>query len=191
MYDEEYPEGRCPPYMTIYHAGHSICKEQCEIVGNGVDLTVLSSALKALPRLREVAVHFQLTPDEHYSLELYSYFLGLMSTSEKSYEHHFRVVSNAIQSARQSSISIDTISLVGFDPLYHSSYPQINPDLSTLSVSLGELLDRVRLLRLTRSESALELIAHCPLKLYQLDMCYVKVQRTALKAFLETNKDSI
>ena len=137
--------------MTIYHAGHSICEEQCEILGKDVDLTVLSSALRAFPRLREVAVHFQVTPDEHDWLESYSYFLGLMSTSEKSYEHHFRVVSNAIQSARQSGISIDTIRLWGFDPLYHSSNPQINPDLSTLSVSLGELLDGVRLLRLTHS----------------------------------------
>jgi hypothetical protein len=190
MYDKEYPEGGCPPYITIYYTGQSICKEQCDIVWNHVDFSVLLSALTALPRLRQVAVHFQVTPDEYDWLE-HSYFLGLMSTSEKSYEHHFLVVLNAIQSARQSGISIDTISLWGFDPLYHSSNPQINPDLSTLSVYLRELLDHIQILRLGHSESALELISHCPLRLSQLNMCYVKVQHTALKASLKTNKDSI
>jgi hypothetical protein len=111
MYDEEDPEGGCPPYMTIYHAGHSICEEQCDIVEEDVDLTVLSSVFRAFPQLREVAIHFQLTLGEHDWLESYSYFLGLMSTNEKSYEHYVRMVSNAIQSARQSSLSIDTISL--------------------------------------------------------------------------------
>jgi hypothetical protein len=48
MYDKEYPEGGCPPYMTIYHAGHSICEEQCEIVGKDVDLTVLSQSQTGL-----------------------------------------------------------------------------------------------------------------------------------------------
>ncbi len=58
--------------MTIYHAGHSICEEQCDIVGKDIDLIVLSSALRALPRLREIAVHFQVTLDEHDWPESYS-----------------------------------------------------------------------------------------------------------------------
>lgn len=196
MYDEDYPEAGCPPYMTIYHAGQTICQEQCDIVWSHIDSIALSSAFTALPRLREVTVHFQATLDEYdceYDWLEYSYFLGLMSTSEKSYEHHVRAISSAIQDARKSGISIDTIGLCGFEPLHHyySLNPTIYPTLNTLSECLRELLEQVQTLRLAHSESALELISHCTLGLTQLDMCHINVQHTALEEFLRTNRDSI
>jgi hypothetical protein len=191
-YDEEFdPDDEddlgnvCPPYMKIYRTARSICKEQHNIVEEGIDLTLISSVLRALPRLKEVRLDFCPTVHGKEWLNSYSY-LAVMAMAEKSHEHHIRVVSSAIQSAGKSGISINTLSLLGFDFPCHW-----HVDLRTLLGPLRELLDCVQILRLTRSESALELLSHSALKFHQLDMCGLWVQHTTLKDFLETNKKSI
>jgi hypothetical protein len=132
------------------------------IVEEGVNLAVLSSVLGALPRLREVGVDFQATVLGQEWLEEYSY-LGRMTMGEKSCEYHIRVVLNAIRNARNSGVPIYILSLSGFNPLNYSL--RQDPDLSNLLASLRELLDCVQILRLTNSESILELLSYCALKL--------------------------
>jgi hypothetical protein len=51
-----------PHYMTIYGMMPATCDEQCGIVDGGLDYTILSSVLGALPRLREISLNFDEIP---------------------------------------------------------------------------------------------------------------------------------
>ncbi len=84
---------------------------------SGADLSVLLSTLGALPRLMEVGLSFCEAIESDNAL-LWSFALD-MTVAEESYEYYIRVVSNAIQSARSSSITIYTISLSEFDLPYY------------------------------------------------------------------------
>lgn len=177
----------CPPYMVIYEIVHSICKEQRNIVDSGTDLSVLSSTLGALPCLTEVALSFCEAIESHNAMLLS--FASDIILVEESYEYHMRVVSDALQSARSSGVTIHTISLSDFNLPYYSTWEV--PDLRTLSESLRKLLESVPVLRLTRSKSPLELLSHSALNLHQLDMCHIVSKHNALEDFLEANKRSI
>jgi hypothetical protein len=169
--------------MKIYHAARSICEEQHKIVEKGLDLALLSSVLGALPRLKEVGLDFRAMLRWKEGLD--SYFNDI-SMAEKSHEHHIRVISSALRKARKCGISINSVSLRGFDILDWEGRNH-----KTLSEVLGELMGFVQTLRLTLSSSALEVLSHCALKLHQLDMCDLVIQNTALKHFLKTNKKYI
>lgn len=169
--------------MKIYHAVHSICEEQHNIVEEGLDIALLSLVLGALPRLKEVGLDFRATL--HLKEWLYPYF-NVISMAEKSHEHHIQVISSAIKKTRECGISINSLSLCGFDILDWQGH-----DRRTLSEAIGDLLGYVHTLRLTESPSALELLSHYALKLHQLDMCDLVIQHTALKHFLKANKKSI
>ena len=114
---------------------------------------------------------------------------SLSSVAEESFQYDVRVVSDAIQRARNKGAAIHTIRLLGFNLPYYDSWEV--PDLSTLSESLRDLLDSVQVLRLARSKSPLELLSHCALDLYQLDMCHMVAKHNALEDFLEKNRKSI
>lgn len=75
----------------------------------------------------------------------------------------------------------------GISTFYISIHGEV-PDLSTLSESLRQLLEDVKVLRLRESKCVLKLLSHCALDLHQLDMCRVAAADTALADFLETNK---
>ena len=93
----------------MYDILHSMCEEQRVIIDGGINLKALSSAFRALPKLTDVNLSFRkMITEEDW---LYSYFLGWdLTMVEKSYEHHIRVVSKAIQNTSDMSISIHTIS---------------------------------------------------------------------------------
>jgi hypothetical protein len=95
-----------------------------------------------------------------------------------------------VQSARSAGVAIHTVSLLDFElPLYHSWE---EPDLSPLSESLRQLLENIKVLRLSGgSNRVLELLSHCAFDLHQLDMCRVVAPEKTIKDFLETNKKSI
>jgi hypothetical protein len=177
-----------PPYMKIYHDARSVCEEQHNIVEEGLDLTLLSSVFGALPQLKGVGLHFRATTRQEKLLDLY---MGEMSIAEKSYEHHIRVILNAIKKARKGGISIDSLDLRGFDLRGFDILDRDIRDQETLSEIFGELVGCVQNLRLTQSSSALELLSRSTLKLCQLEMCDIIVQHTDLKHFLEINKKYI
>ena len=173
LYDADYP-----PYVAIYETIRSICKEQRGIVDEGIDLSVLSSILGALPRLKEVGLSFC------DSIELENWFLPGMTMVEESYENHLGVISNAVKSARNRGIDIHTVSLLGFRFPFYDELPR----LSTLLRSLEKLLEFVSVLRLTDSGFPLEVLSHCTMNLHRLDMCSLVVGRDALQNFLQRNK---
>jgi hypothetical protein len=186
IYDAGGEADEYPLYMVIYETLHDMCKEQRSIVDNGVDLSVLSSTFGVLPRLTEVGLSFCEAIEDDSSLLPITLDITI---AKDSYEYHLRVVSDAIQSSRNRGVAIHTISLSGFDlPCY---YTWEIPDLSTLSESLRKLLGCVQVLRLRHSSSPLELLSHCALDIYQLDMCRMTAKHNALEDFLEMNKRSL
>ena len=173
--------------MVIYETIHRACKEQRSIVDNGLDLSVLSSTFRALPRLTDVGLAFcGAIEGEDWLL---SSFTSDMVVAEESYEYHVRVTSEALQCAKNRGVTIQTISLSFFNLPYYHTWEV--PHLSTLSKSLRKLLESVKVLRLIDSSSALELLSHCALDLHRLDLCRIVTEYNALEDFLETNKISI
>jgi hypothetical protein len=105
----------------------------------------------------------------------------------KSWEHHIRVVSHAIWIAKYSGGSIQTINLLALNPPWATD----RRHESALSESLHELLSSVRILRLTASHSALNVLSLCTLNLHHFDMCRMIVPHAALRNFLACNRKSI
>ena len=58
MYTSGIEADEIPHYITIYATLATTCGEQCSIINEGVDYTVLSSVFGALPRLREISLCF-------------------------------------------------------------------------------------------------------------------------------------
>jgi hypothetical protein len=138
--------------------------------------TVLSSALRALPKLTDISLSFHKMITEKGWL--YSYFLGWdLTMVEKSYKHHIRVVSKAIRNTSDMGASIHTISLSGLRLSYY--YPWQVVDFNWgLSEPLEELLQLVQVLRLSQSGSPLHLLSYRVMKLRQLDMYHLVVEYT-------------
>jgi hypothetical protein len=187
LYDAGYPADECPRYMVTYDTLHNMCKEQQDIVHNSIDLTVLSSAFRELPRLAELSLDFCQTVGREDWLE--SYLSLRMTTIEKSHEHHVRVVSSATQRAKDNGISLRAIHLFQLELPYYHTWEV--PDLGALSGALRELLGLVAILRLRGSDSPLELLSHRALNLRQFDMCDLTVEYASLKDFLESNSKAI
>jgi hypothetical protein len=173
-----------PSYTAIYNTVRDICREQRSIVDEGADL-LLSSVFFALPLLKEVRLSFckALEDDDDWLLS------SDMIIKDEFYQHHLQVVTSAIQNARSRGIAIHTISLRGFDLPYFHTWEE--PDLSSLSESLRQLLEGIKVLRLRGSECVLKLLSHCALDLHQLDMCRVEAADTVLTDFLEANRKTI
>jgi hypothetical protein len=62
MYASGIGADKIPHYIAIYDTVATTCDEQRSIVDQGVDYTILSSVLGALPRLREMSLHFDQIP---------------------------------------------------------------------------------------------------------------------------------
>lgn len=90
-----------------------------------------------------------------------------------------------LRAARSRDVAIDTINLWDFDLPYFPLGEE--PDLSTLSEALRQLLEDVKALRLCRSHCVLELLTHCALDLHRLDRV-ANPPDSAFTEFLETNK---
>jgi hypothetical protein len=58
MYASGITVDNIPYYSAIYDIIAATCNEQCGIVDGGLNYTILSSVLGALPRLREISLNF-------------------------------------------------------------------------------------------------------------------------------------
>ncbi|KAK9429585.1 hypothetical protein V1505DRAFT_386816 [Lipomyces doorenjongii] len=110
-----------------------------------------------------------------------------MTMIAKTYEHHVHVVSRALSHTRSGGGSVDTIQLSGFQLLDHSLSVS---DLTSLSGSLQELLASIWNLRVTQSESILDLLSHGTFNIHHFDMCYLTVDYRNLRSFLSVNQSS-
>jgi hypothetical protein len=183
LYDYGHPPEYYPPYMAIFLSLQKICRKQNHIVESGMDQAALTLAFRAFSRMKELTVHFCTTIERKDWLE---YYMNLdMTMPLKSYEHHVRVVSNALSYARSRGSQVDTVHLLGLQ-IPRSQYDI--PELMSLSGHLRELLSGVLCFKMTQSESSLDLLSRCSLNIVQFDMCYMTVDYRTLRRFLDENR---
>lgn len=183
LYDYGHPTEYYPPYLAIFLSLQKICRKQNHIVGSGIDQAVLTLAFLAFTRMKELTVHFCTTTERKDWLE---YYMDLDITMPlKSYEHHIRVVSEALSYARSRGSLVETVHLLGLQ----IPRSQIDiPDLMSLSGHLRELLSGMLCFKMTQSESSLDLLSRYALNIVQFDMCYMTVDYRTLKHFLDANR---
>ena len=108
-----------------------------------------------------------------------------MTMEEKSYEHHVQLVSTAMKTVKDRSVSIHTVQLVGLSFIYED--PWHIRDTRLLTALLAELLENASRLRLLGSHSALGIVSHLKLKLHHLELCSTSVTRHSVETFLRTS----
>jgi hypothetical protein len=172
--------------MMIYHSLQKLCKKQNFIIEGSMDQTALSHAFQVFPQMRELTLHFCTVLECNEWLE--SYIKPDMTMTEKSYEHHVQVISNALALARLRGSLVDTVHLSGLQLRPH--HVKLS-DLMAMSGALQELLSGMRKLRVTQSQSALDLLSQCALDVCQIDLCSLLVNYETLRNLLVINKSSL
>ncbi|EED22500.1 hypothetical protein TSTA_059980 [Talaromyces stipitatus ATCC 10500] len=170
----------CPPYMAIFQTVQKMCRKQNQILEHNIDQAALSKVLCVFPHLKELTVHFCVPLETKPWLEAY---IDLdMNVTEGLYAHHMQVIAQAL-SDRSS------IHLRGFQIQTGHQY-EIS-DLMSLSAHLQELLVGIRSLKMTQSESALELLSQWELNIDQLDMCDMMIDYDTLKRVFSANQPTL
>lgn len=164
------------------------CDEQCGIVDVGLDYTILSSVLGALPRLREISLNFDQIPRGQEWLTRFLQY-SQMTIHNRSCLHHIRVVLNVLRRARNRGIQVPTVNLSGLSCSARDT--RQDSFCRRLSEPLTELLASVQVLRLARCSNVVEVLSQCALTLRQFDMCHLFVRDESLKGFVERNKKSL
>jgi hypothetical protein len=186
LYDYGRPPDEYPPYLVIFLSLQKLCRKQNLIVQSGIDQAALTLAFRAFPCLRELTVHFCTATNQPDWLE---YYLNMdMTMTLKSYEHHVRVISEALSYAKSRGSLVDTVHLLGLQ-IPTSQYDV--PDLMSLSVHLKELLSGISCFKVTQSELVLDLLSLCGLGIHEFDMCYMTVDYRTLKRFLTANRSTL
>jgi hypothetical protein len=176
-----------PLYTLVYRTLRRICLEQQRIIKTGRDLALLSLAFQRLSTLSELSLDFCETLVDVDWVKIY---LALnMTLEEKSYEHHVQLVSTAMKSVKDRSVSIHTVQLVGLSFIYDD--PWHIRDTRLLTTLLAELLENASRLRLLVCHLALGIISHLKLKIHQLELCSTSVARDSLETFLRTNTNGM
>jgi hypothetical protein len=164
-----------PPYLAIFDRLQKICREQTSIIQSGMDQATLISGLQSFSQMREFRVRFCMSLEQE---DWFEYFISMdMTMVSRSYEHHFRVISKALSRTRSSRLNVMHISDLRI-PRAHATAT----DTRDLSRWLQE--SSIKTLKLTRSESALELLQYHELKINQLDVCGMIINYAALQRFL-------
>lgn len=164
------------------------CDEQCGIVDGGLDYTILSSVLGALPRLREISLNFDQIPRGQEWLTTFLQY-SKMTMYDRSCLHHIRVVSSALRRARNRGIQVATVNLSGLS----CSARDTRQDYfcRRLSEPLTELLASVQVLRVAQCVNVVQVLSQCVLTLHHFNMCRMYVPDESLKVFLDRNKKSL
>jgi hypothetical protein len=143
-----------PSYTLVYRTLRRICSEQQRIIKTGRDLALLPLAFQRLPKLSELRLEFcEALMDVNW---VKTYLALDMTMEEKSYEHHVQLVSTAMKSVKERSVSIHTVQLVGLSFIYED--PWHIRDTRLLTALLAELLENASRLRLLGSHSALGIV---------------------------------
>lgn len=103
---EEDVEGvKTTSYLTLYNYFQLRCIEEEEILGEKIDLTSLSFALKSMPKLSELVISFEDYESEDW---IKSYQISMLTRGIDSLEHHLETVTDAIKAATNSGLSLKT-----------------------------------------------------------------------------------
>lgn len=137
-----------------------------------MDQATLRRGLQSFSHLRQFKVQFCSTLEwEDY----FEYFIGMdMAMISRSYIHHFRTITVAL-STKPSGL--DVLHLLDLRiPEGHLTAA----DTRDLSHYLRESLWSIKCLKLSRAESAVQLLQHCNLKITQFDICGMTIDYATL-----------
>jgi hypothetical protein len=166
-----------PPFMVLFDNLRRICREQHSIIQRGMDQATLVRGVQSFSHLREFKVHFCSALERE---DCFEYFIGMdMTMVSRSYIHHFRTISVALSCTKLSRLDVLHLSDLRI-PKGHLTAA----DTGDLSRYLGESLWRIKTLKLTRSEWAMQVLQYCNLKITQLDICGMTIDYTALQGFI-------
>ena len=178
----------CAPYMAIFQTVQKMCRKQSQILENRIDQAALSKALCVFPRLKELSVHFCVPLERNPWLE--AYIDHNTDITEGLYTHHIQVIAQALSDRSKRGLDqVDSIHLRGFQIQAGHQY-EIS-DLMSLSAHLQELLVGVRSLKMTQSDSAMEVLSQWDLNIDQLDMCDMMIDYDTLKRFFSANQPTL
>lgn len=141
-----------------------------------MDQATLRRGLQSFSHLREFNVQFCSTLEwEDY----FEYFIGMdMAMIGRSYIHHFRTITVAL-STKPSGL--DVLHLLDLRiPKGHLTAA----DTRDLSHYLQESLWNIKCLKLSRAESAVQLLQRCSLKITQFDICGMTIDYATLQCFI-------
>lgn len=178
----------CAPYMAIFQTVQKMCRKQNQILENRIDQAALTKGLCVFPRLKELTVHFCVPLERKAWLETY---IDLNTDiTERLYTHHIQVIAQALSNRLKWGLDqIDSIHLRGFQIQAGHQY-EIS-DLMSLSAHLQELLVGVRSLKMTQSDSAMEVLSQWDLNIDELDMCDMIIDYDTLKRFISGNQPTL
>lgn len=179
---------QCAPYMTVFQIVQKRCRKQTRILESRIDQAALSKGLCVFPHLNELTVHFCATLERESWLED---FVNLdTSMVDGLYTHHIQVIAQALSDRSHWGLDqIDSIHLRGLQIQAGHHYDISN--LMSLSAYLQELLVGARNLKMTQSDSAMEVLSQWDLRVEQLDMCDMIIDYGALKRFLSANEQTL
>lgn len=187
-FDLGFRPSECAPYMAIFQTVQTMCRKQNQILENRIDQAALSKGLCIFPHLKELTVHFCVPLERKPWLEAY---IDLdKDITERLYTHHMQVIAQALSDRSKWGLDqIDSIHLRRFQ--IQAGHQYEIPELMSLSAHLQELLVGIRSLKMTESESALELLSQWDLNIDQLDMCDMMIDYDTLKRFFSANQPTL
>lgn len=188
QFDLGFRPSECAPYMTIFQTVQKMCRKQSQILENRIDQAALTKGLYVFPNLKELTVHFCVPQERKPWLEAY---IDLNTDiTEGLYTHHIQVIAQALSDRSKWGLDqVDSIHLRGFQIQTGHQY-EIS-DLMSLSAYLQELLVGVRSLKMTQSDSAMEVLSQCDLNIDEFDMCDMMIEYDTLKRFFSANQPTL
>jgi hypothetical protein len=179
------PAERHIPYMLVYNTFRGICKEQREIVDRHEDLIALSAVFSRLPKLTKLGLCFCQT----LSKENWVPFFMDRTVGRNTYRHHFHVILDALNAARDHKVFLKSIHFVGLELPYYCSLN--TTEAQALRIYLLDIIRCTKNLSLSGSGSPLKSLTHTTLHLQQLHLCCLSVPQHTLREFFQNNANSI
>lgn len=135
-------------YMTIYKHYYQKCCEQQEILENKTDLTTLSAALAAIPKLTELSIWFHNGDDEEDWLDAYR--INGFTQGVQTYVDHLITINSAVQAAsRFASLRLKTLWMGCCVPvLWMNTRYYDDDDFDSMRDQVEDMLEHVEVLGL-------------------------------------------
>ncbi|RDW93148.1 uncharacterized protein DSM5745_00470 [Aspergillus mulundensis] len=173
---------------------HKHNKDTQEIIKSGTDLTVLSSALKALPFQGSVRFDFRNEIQDHHGhiLKIPHRIQDSSSLKSQAYAHHIPVLASALSHARAAGQHFVFLRLVGMSVVGgDGDWPSSEETRDMLRQSLKQMFGDVDTVILSRSRTVLRLCTAYPLHIRDVEIQNMSILRSYVEDFLSSNVASL
>ncbi|KAL4903478.1 hypothetical protein BDW74DRAFT_156460 [Aspergillus multicolor] len=160
------------------------------ITKNGTDVTILSSALKALPNEGSVRFDFRNEIQDHRgNIQKISHRIQDSSALKpQAYAHHLPAIASALSQARAASQHFVSLRLVGMSVVGgEGDWPSSKETREMLRQSLKQMFEDADTVILSRSRTALRLCKSYPLQIRDVQIENMSVLPSHVEEFLSTN----